>query len=281
MGLPPLAQDLPPQALRVLQGATQLRTPCGPGHMVWHAWGEGAPLVLLHGGSGSWTHWVRNIEALVHTGRRVLAADLPGFGDSDKVPGSHDADALTDTLAQGIRQVAGPAPCDVVAFSFGALTAALMEAAHPGTLRSLVLVGAPGFGLPTPMLPLRVWRGLPPEQAHEAQRFNLRKLMLHAPEAADDFAVALQTANTARDRMLRRRLAMTDILARTLPAIACPVHGIWGAHDALYPGTLGDVRRLLTAAPAFGQMVVVPEAGHWVQFEQPESFHSALAGLFE
>lgn len=278
MELPPLAVDLPPEALRVLRGAQELHTPCGPGHVVWHAWGAGEPLVLLHGGSGSWTHWVRNIEALVGTGRRVLAADLPGFGDSAKVPGSHDADALADTMAAGIRAVAG-APCDVVGFSFGGLTAALTEAAHSGTIRRLVLVGAPGFGLATPVLPLRVWRGLPPEQANEAQRHNLRKLMLHAPEAADDFAVALQAANTARDRMLRRRLAMTDILVRTLPALGCTVHGIWGARDALFLDTLDDVRRLLAAAPRFGQMLVVPDAGHWVQFEQPERFHSALASL--
>ena len=38
------------------------------GRMVWHRWGEELgqaardqpPVVLLHGGSGSWTHWVRN-----------------------------------------------------------------------------------------------------------------------------------------------------------------------------------------------------------------------------
>ena len=28
-------------------------------------WGEGRPLVLLHGGTGSWMHWVRNVEDAV------------------------------------------------------------------------------------------------------------------------------------------------------------------------------------------------------------------------
>jgi alpha-beta hydrolase superfamily lysophospholipase len=56
-----------------------------PGGMIWHAWGpDNAPtFVLLHGGSGSWTHWIRNIEPLVAEGYRVLAVDLPGFGDSE------------------------------------------------------------------------------------------------------------------------------------------------------------------------------------------------------
>ena len=48
-----------------------------PGRMIWHAWGaDTAPtIVLLHGGSGSWTHWIRNIQPLVAEGYRVLAVD--------------------------------------------------------------------------------------------------------------------------------------------------------------------------------------------------------------
>ncbi|MCD6078130.1 MAG: alpha/beta hydrolase fold protein, partial [Ramlibacter sp.] len=79
---PPLESELPPEALRVLSLASRHVTPAGEGDVVWHAWGAGAPLVLLHGGSGSWTHWIRNVEALAVAGRRVLVPDLPGFGDS-------------------------------------------------------------------------------------------------------------------------------------------------------------------------------------------------------
>ena len=53
--------------------------------VVWHAWraarSDAPPVLLLHGGSGSWTHWVKNIVPLLDAGRWVLAADLPGFGD--------------------------------------------------------------------------------------------------------------------------------------------------------------------------------------------------------
>ena len=45
----------------------KLETPCGNGKMVWRHWGKGPPLVLLHGGFGSWTHWIRNIEAFTQT----------------------------------------------------------------------------------------------------------------------------------------------------------------------------------------------------------------------
>jgi len=279
MPLPPLASDLPQDALNILREAEELHTPAEAGRMVWHAWGQGEPLVLLHGGSGSWTHWIRNVQALAQAGRRVLAADLPGFGDSDKLPAGHDADGLVDTVALGMRQLTGGQACDVAGFSFGGLTAALTAAAHPQLMRRLVLVGAPGFGLREQRVPLRVWRGLPAAQAREAQRHNLRALMLHAPEAADEFAVDLQTANTARDRMLRRRLALTDLLARTLPFVPCTVHGIWGSEDVLSRGQLDEVRRLLATAPRFGQMTVLPDAGHWVQYEQATAFNLELLRL--
>jgi hypothetical protein len=83
---------LPPEALALLRTASRFETPCGAGTMVWHTWGQAtrrpelAPLVLLHGGSGSWMHWLRNIPALAASGRWVLVPDLPGFGDSAAPP---------------------------------------------------------------------------------------------------------------------------------------------------------------------------------------------------
>ena len=73
--------ETPSALLARLDGAaTRHQTPTGAGNMVWRSWGSGPVLVLLHGGSGSWRHWVRNIEYFARD-RRVLAPDLPGLGD--------------------------------------------------------------------------------------------------------------------------------------------------------------------------------------------------------
>src|SRR5690242_9882520 len=143
----PLAEDLPPEALSLLRQATRFTTPCGDGDMVWHAWGDGEPLVLLHGGSGSWTHWIRNVAPLAAAGRRVLVPDLPGFGDSARPPGNGDADGVVPVLAEGLPYLLGMQPVDIAGFSFGGLCGGLLAAAHPELVRRLVLVGAPGFGL--------------------------------------------------------------------------------------------------------------------------------------
>lgn len=278
----PLESELPPQALRILAQARRHATPCGDGEITWHVWGEDAdvPLVLLHGGSGSWTHWIRNVQALAAAGRRVVVPDLPGFGDSARPPGGQDADAVAPVLGEGLLHMVGEAPVDVVGFSFGGLCGTLLAAAHPQRVKRLVLVGAPGLGLRSRRLPLTSWRDQPTREGRlAAHRSNLATLMLHRPEAIDELAVALQAANVPRDRMHRRRLALTDIVLQTLPALTCPVDAIYGAADALYVESMHRLQPLLRGAPRFGELVLVPGAGHWVQYEAAEEFHRALLRL--
>ena len=72
--------------------------------MHWRIFGQGNPLVLLHGGHGSWLHWIRNIDALSRD-HMLFVPDLPGFGDSDDPPAEASmqiARAMTD-MAMGAR----------------------------------------------------------------------------------------------------------------------------------------------------------------------------------
>lgn len=280
MSFAPLATELPPEALRLLAEATPLQTPCGDGRISWQSWGRGTPLVLLHGGSGSWTHWIRNVEALAASGRQVLVPDLPGFGDSARPAAGQDADAIVEPLAAGMAQLLGPEPVDVVGFSFGGLTGGLLAAAQPARVRRLVLVGAPGFGLRSTRLPLTSWRQQEDPAARDAaHRSNLAVLMLYRPEAVDDLAAALQAANVPRDRMHRRKLALTDALLQALPAIRCRIDAIYGEQDALYRELLPQLRAALQSGPTFRELVFIPQAGHWVQYESPDTFNAALLRL--
>ncbi|HEV2100696.1 MAG TPA: alpha/beta fold hydrolase, partial [Stellaceae bacterium] len=68
--------------------ARRIETPCGDGAMAWRVWGSGPPLVLLHGGYGSWMHWIRNVLPLSRL-FTVVACDLPGLGESATPPEPH------------------------------------------------------------------------------------------------------------------------------------------------------------------------------------------------
>jgi pimeloyl-ACP methyl ester carboxylesterase len=261
--------------------------------MVWHAWGgdpvepergadggpAAAPVVLLHGGSGSWNHWTRNLASLVRAGRRAWVPDLPGFGDSARPPAGGDADAVPAPLEDALQTLLGDASVDLVGFSFGGMVAALLAAQRPARVRRLVLVGAPALGIKPPQpIVLRPWSHLEPgEELDAVQRSNLRKLMLAKPGSVDELALTIHAINLKRDRMKLRRLSRTDILRRTLPQIGCPVHGIWGAEDALYRGVQEQLEPALRQAPQFRGLRLIADAGHWVQYEDAPAFDLALA----
>jgi len=281
--------DLPPQAQALLQTATRLQTPGDTGPLVWHVWGQAsahpalAPVVLLHGGSGSWTHWLRNIAPLVSAGRQVLVPDLPGFGDSAPPLHGTDADALPGLVEQGLHVLLDGGVCDLVGFSFGGMVAGFIAAQFPARVARLVLVGAPGLGIaPEKAVRLRAWRHLPEATQRDAvHRGNLAALMLHSPESLTELALRLHVANVLRDHMKGRSLSRTDALARALPDVRCPLHAIYGREDALYRGQTEALAPVLRQTVDFRGLEWVAGAGHWVQFEQAGAFNAALEAALD
>jgi 2-hydroxy-6-oxonona-2,4-dienedioate hydrolase len=279
-----LSPDLPTEVQRLLARATRVETPFGEGAMVWQVWHSESPalamppVVLLHGGSGSWTHWLRNIEPLVQSGRSVYAADLPGFGDSAAPERGTDADVLTEPVERGLQQLLGRTACDLVAFSFGGMVAGFIAAQFPARAHRLVLVGAPGLGVASRnTITLTAWRHLSdPAEREAVHRKNLAALMLYRPESITPLALRLHTDNTLRDRMKGRRLAYSEALAQALVNVQCPVHAVYGREDALYRQRQDALLQALHAAPHFAALHWIEGAGHWVQFEQPELFDAAL-----
>jgi 2-hydroxy-6-oxonona-2,4-dienedioate hydrolase len=265
--------------LQVLDAlSTHVALPYNSGHLVFRVWGSGRPVVLLHGGSGSWKHWVKNIYALVDDGRQVLIPDMPGFGESAAPLVGQDADVLPSPLEWGLQQIIADQPYDLVGFSFGSMVAAQMAVRAPERVKKLILSGSPALGI-NELRPfkLKPWNDLPKGPARDAiHKHNLGVLMLSSIAAVDDLAIHIHSTNLDADRMKRRRLAYTDFLLKLLRQMPCPVHGIWGALDVLYKENHSAVRIALEEAPFFRALTFIEHAGHWVQYEYAEQFNSAL-----
>jgi pimeloyl-ACP methyl ester carboxylesterase len=254
-------------------------TPVGSGDMAWRVWGEGPPLVLLHGASGSWTHWIRNVLPLASR-HRVLAADMPGYGDSDAPPEPHTADGLADLVAAGVERVLpAPAPLDLAGFSLGAIIGGLVAARLGARVRRFVLLGPGGLGLdPAPVRALlRLEAGMSDEAVRHVHRQNLLTLMLARPEAADELAVTLQIDNVTRSRFRSGTIPIGDSLRRALPHVGARLAGIWGGRDAFTGHHLVESRQVLAEFdPGFEAHVVEP-AGHWVNYEAADEVNALLA----
>jgi len=249
--------------------------------MVWRIWGEGPPLVLLHGASGSWTHWIRNVVPLAAR-FRVLVPDMPGFGDSDAPPEPHTADGLADLVASGLDAILPPpAELDLAGFSFGGIIGGLVAARLTRRIRTLVLLATGGLALGrTPTRPLlRIQSGMAPDEIRRVYRENLRTLMIASADKVDDLAVFLQIENLRRTRFRSGDIPESDVLLKALPTIHARITSICGSLDAFTGSHLEDCRRILASAQPDLDFRVIEGAGHWTPYEAADQVNAILSDM--
>ncbi|HET7837466.1 MAG TPA: alpha/beta hydrolase [Variovorax sp.] len=237
------------------------------------------PLVLLHGGHGSWMHWLRNAEAL-SASRTLWLPDLPGFNESDAPPkpqpGQAAVDPLLDALSGTLDSLIGAGtPIDLGGFSFGGLVAAKFGQRR-GHIRRMVLVGSGGHGTLRRMTVEMVnWRAAEDrDQERAALLHNLAALMLHDKSAIDALAFAIHDISCHGTRFRSKEVSLSGGLQAALEAIGGPQLLLWGEHDVT-----ADSRPLvaqLAAGHPQREGVVIDGAGHWVQFERAGEFNSAV-----
>jgi pimeloyl-ACP methyl ester carboxylesterase len=257
-------------------------TPCGDGAMVWRLWGAGPPVVLLHGGSGSWTHWIRTIPALAAAGYEVWAADLPGLGESAMPPPPLTPQSSAHVVVAGLRAlgIAGRKP-QLVGFSFGAHVGTYAAIELGTDLASFTLSGCAALGLKHNYVDLLKEDDAPGRaQTKDAlHRRNLASLMFADTANIDDTAVSIQATNIANARFRSRAFAKTDEIAVNLPRVKAPLRAVWGERDVLATPSIDARFAILRRGHPELATRIIRDAGHWAMYEQPEGFNRALLEL--
>lgn len=241
------------------------------------------PLVLLHGGHGSWMHWLRNVEALSaeHT---LWLPDMPGFNDSDApppaAPGDDPLGPLLDALGGSLDQLIGAGtPIDLGGFSFGGLTAARFAVAR-GAIRRLALVGSGGHGTMRRMsVEMINWRAAPSrEEERAALLHNLGALMLHDTSAIDPLAFEIHDISCHGTRFRSKDVSQAGGLQKAIDTLGVPTLLLWGEYDVTAdPRPL--VAQLATEGPG-REGVVIDGAGHWAQYERADQVNARLLKFF-
>jgi pimeloyl-ACP methyl ester carboxylesterase len=236
--------------------------------------GSGMPLVFLHGAGGLLADnpFLDRLAARYH----VFAPELPGYGEST---GEELLEDMLDFTLHGWDVVAalGLTRPHLVGHSMGGMIAAEMAAVAPHDLDRLVLVAAAGLWIEEHPIP-DIFALLPGQ---------LVELLFQDPDKGQ----ALLTGGVDFSDMeafkafylgQQRRLAMAGKILFPIPnrrvskrlyRVSAKTLVLWGEADRLIvPAYAQRWARLIPGAT----VQMIPDAGHMLPYEQPETFVDAL-----
>jgi pimeloyl-ACP methyl ester carboxylesterase len=249
--------------------------------------GTGDPAILLHGLGATKASMLPTLGALAREGRRAIAIDLPGFGDSTKpLLGAYDppyfADAVTALLdALDLERA------DLIGNSMGGRVAIEVGLRAPDRTRRLVLL-APSLAWLRPR-PWAPYLKLVPTQLGVIQpaprRIVERIVRAVVPGSDNEWTAAgidefLRSYLTPRGRSAFYAAARNIYLEEPngpdgfwtrLRELNAPSLFVWGRRDPVVP--FGFARHVREVLPRAEHLEL--ECGHVPQLERPRETHAA------
>ena len=250
---------------------------------------EGPVALLLHGLADSLISWYCNIDFLADAGYRVIAIDLPGFGESDKPSHlEYDPGSAADFVYDFCQKL-GIEKLSLVGNSAGGLIAGLFALEHPTVVEKLVLVDSAGLGRKVSWLLRAISVPILGDMVYRPKlnsMIGLSKRLFYQPPAIleellpeMDRIKLLPGASMATVRSIRSSINLRglrrkwQILSR-LKQSEVPLMVIWGADDFIIPVSHAEAaRRELPQC----DVQVLPEFGHWPQMEKPSVFNPLVS----
>jgi len=252
----------------------------------WRSWGKGKPLILLHGGYGSWAHWIK--QAIPFSKNyNVLIPDMPGFGESEDLTLPHTPEKISANIAETLLKLISPEETPIICgFSFGGLIAGhlsynlIERGLNP---EKLILVGPGGLGAKRGEMRNMIARHskMSEEEIYQAHKTNLEILMMHDATKVDDWSVHIQKQNTDAHRIKSRPISSTDTLARILEKQDVPLFLLWGEKDASVGVYLEDRMSILRDINSKVRFHVEYNLGHWIMYENDVIFNKILNNFIQ
>jgi 3-oxoadipate enol-lactonase len=244
--------------------------------------GTGKPVVLLHAGVGDRTMWREHLEPLAGAGLRVLAIDLPGFGEAPIRPGPQ---APWEDVLRTLRELEVERAA-LVGNSFGAAVALRAAAVAPAAVTGLVLVSVPPLAGETSPELEAAWTA----EGAALDRGDIDGAVAAVVEAWTQPGAPAELREriaSMQRRALEAQVAAGDVeeaadpLERHPEALAkleMPVLLVTGEHD------MPDFKRSaeeLTATLPQARSVEINGAGHLAPLEDPLAFRDLLLDFLD
>ena len=258
--------------------------------------GKGPVLLFVHDVQGNIGSWQQNIPSLSRMGFRCIAIDLPGYGASSKIAldsGRTQIDFYTSAIDQFAAKLELK-KVTLVGQGMGGQIAILAAAQQPKWLKQVVVASPNGLEpFEEPERNLLLTFATPRYQRFEdSMRIvgNTRRLFSNMPASAqqlvddrialmecEDFDRWCKTIALGTQGMLQRPLA------DRLPLLQVPVLLMFGEKDRLIPSPMfhpamkvQEVAKVATDRIKKCKLQWMPEAGHMMQWEQPQAFNEAV-----
>ena len=219
------------------------------------------PVVLVHGLVIS-SRYMEPLAAILGRHFRVLAPDLPGFGESDKPRHILDVDELADALALWL-EASRIGRAAFIGNSFGCQVLAALAVRHPAIVDRLVLQG-PTVDPKARSLFVQFWRDI---------INGRREPRPMGPLARIDYAKA-----GLRRALLTARVLIRDRIEQRLPLIAAPTLVLHGSRDPVSPQEWTEAATRLLPR---GKLVVVEGGTHTMNYTYPDEFAAAILPFLE
>lgn len=267
--------------------------PFGRVRVAWRRYGEGPPLLLVHGLMTAGYSWRYALEPL---GRRFTCyvPDLVGSGRSDHPDRSYHPDALACLLGE-LQEALGIRGCAVIGNSLGGYLCMRLALQDAGAIGRLVNLHSPGVPL-LRLYALRGVLGLPGAESllrrlvhADPERWVHRNVhywdeTLKSREETREYAAPLRTHAGVRafGRVLRETLDPTEMRtflqaleARPFPV---PLLLVYAEQDPMVPPAVGDRLRALVPRAEYVQ---ISQASHFAHVDAVERFVSAVLPFLE
>lgn len=252
------------------------------------------PLIFIHGLSGCWQNWLEQIPHFARD-RRVIAVDLPGFGQSEMPAEEISISGYADAI-DALMQQLGIDSAQVVGNSMGGFIGAEVAIQHPARVERLVLVAAAGLSIES--VRTERTKGLR-HRAENVVFFTLGHIASRSHQVAlrRRLRAALLLLVAAHPARLPGPLAAQQVLGSGRPGfsdaleamcryplrdrlelISCPTFIIWGDKDRLVP--VKDAALFEQLIPN-SRKIVYEDTGHVSMMERPARFNEDVRAFLE
>lgn len=244
------------------------------------------PVILMHGGGidSAWVSWRYLIPVLAQT-HRVYAPNLPGYGESTRPTEPYTTEFLVNTLSALMDAWRLPKTA-LVGLSMGGATCLGYTLQNPENVSQLVLVDSYGMQSKAPWQPFSSFALALPDTVSNLAWAILRRsrLILRLGLSAiyrNPLKLTRDTLDDAQQYIhvdvfyewLRTEVTLQGCRTNytdQLHTLHVPTLLVHGQHDPSIP------RKWAAQAVDYltnGELVVIPNCGHWANREQPEVFN--------